>query len=115
MLEKINIANILTQLRYTHSTIAESLLGLICERLAGSLLEPLSLLKATQLQAELNEWEPIPSWLFNEIGSEELMNKYLREAGADPKGSEDFILLYRDHTGEWYAYIGDLAEEVYSR
>ena len=115
MLEKINIANILTQLRYTHSSIAESLLGLICERLAGSELKPLSLLEATQIQVANIEWEPIPSWLYNEIGSEELMNKYLREAGADPKSSEDFILLYRDHTGEWYAYIGDLAEEVYSR
>lgn len=115
MLEKINIANILIQLRYKHSTIAESLLGLICERLAGSEFEPLNLLEVTQLQAELNEREPIPIWLFHEIGSEELMNKYLREAGANPKGSDDFILLYQDHTGEWYAYIGDLAEEVYSR
>lgn len=115
MLEKINIANILVQLRQTHSTIAEELLGLICERLAGSELEPLSLIEATQVQALEMGWAPIPSWLYEEVGAEKLFTKYLKEAGLQPDGSDDFIKLYEDEEGEWYADIRELACEVYAR
>lgn len=115
MLEKINIADILVQLRQTHSTIAEELLGLICERLASSELASLSLLEATQLQALEMGWEPIPKWIYDEAGAEELFIKYLKEIGLNPKGSDDFIKIYEDEEGEWYADIRELACEVYAR
>lgn len=115
MLEKINIADILVQLRQTHNTIAEELLGLICERLASRELEPISLLEATQNQALEMGWQPIPKWLYEEVGSEELLIKYLKETGLNPQGSGDFIKLYEDEEGEWYADIREVACEVYAR
>jgi hypothetical protein len=115
MLEKINIADILVQLRQTHNTIAEELLGLICERLAGRELEPISLIEATQLQAVEMGWQPLPKWLYEEVGAEKLLTKYLKEVGLNPKNSDDFIKLYEDEEGEWYADIRELACEVYAR
>lgn len=115
MLEKINIAAILIQLRQTHSTIAEELLGLICERLASRELEPISLIEATQTQALEMGWQPIPKWLYEEVGAEKLLTKYLKEVGLNPKSSDDFIKLYENEEDEWYADIRKLACEVYAR
>lgn len=111
MNEYITIGHIEEQIATSHPSIKRELLLSIVGALEEGTLEPLSLIEATQLQAFKNGWAPIPAWLYNE--SYEAFTQYLKNVGIDPTGADDFIHLYSDEWGEWYADISDLAEEIY--
>lgn len=113
MNEYITIGHIEKQIKKTHPKIADVLLMRIVLRLHKGDIEPLSLLEATNIQAERNGWAPIPTWLYNEVGNELILSQYLKAGGANPYGSEDFIHLYADEYGDWYADISEIVEEVY--
>lgn len=113
MNEYITIGHIEKQLEKTHPLIKRELLLSIVGALEEETLEPLSLIEATQLQAKRNGWQTIPAWLYNDTGSDEAFTKYLKSVGVDPAGSDDFIHLYSDEYGDWYADISELAEEIY--
>lgn len=113
MNEYITIGHLEKQLAKTHPLIKRELLLSIVGALEEGTLEPLSLIEATQLQAHRNGWQAIPAWLYNDVGSREAFTKYLQSVGVDPVGSDDFIHLYSDEWGEWYADIAELAEEIY--
>lgn len=113
MNEYITIGHIEKQLEKTHPLIKRELLLSIVGALEEGTLEPLSLIEATQLQAHRNGWQPIPTWLYDDMGSYEEFTKYLHRCGFDPAGSDDFIHLYSDEWGEWFADISELAEEIY--
>lgn len=109
----ITIGHLEKQLAKTHPLIKRELLLSIVGALEEGTLEPLSLIEATQLQAKRNGWAPIPAWLYNEVGNELILSQYLKAGGANPYGSEDFIHLYADEYGDWYADISEIVEEVY--
>lgn len=113
MNEYITIGHIEKQITKTHPLIKRELLLSIVGALEEGILEPISLIEATQIQAHRNGWQAIPTWLYNDIGSREAFTKYLQSVGVDPAGSDDFIHLYSDEWGEWYADITELAEEIY--
>lgn len=109
----ITVGHLESQIKKTHPKIADVLLMRIVLRLHKGDIEPLSLLEVTNIQAERNGWQTIPTWLYNEVGGAEKMNKYLKAGGADPYGSEDFVHLYSDEWEDWYADISEIVEEVY--
>lgn len=113
MNEYITIGHIEKQLEKTHPLIKRELLLSIVGALEEGTLEPIDLIEATQIQTNRIGWASIPAWLYSDIGSREALTKYLQSIGVDPAGSDDFIHLYSDEWGEWYADIAELAEEIY--
>ena len=108
MTEYITIGHLAEQLTKYEYLDTARLTGTITEALLDGDIEPMDLLEVLhQLSGIGTQFEYLPSWLYTEIGSRELFIDYLKKAGFDPTKSDDFIHLYSDEYGDWYANISD--------
>lgn len=114
MIENINLGYLIEQVNKTHDDIAPEIIGEVCRNLALGTQDHYSIFETINRTAELNGWQPIPTWVVCELTQNGEFEKFLTNLQLQPEASGEWLHLYDDEDGiAWYTYIGDIVNEIY--